>query len=291
MTADGAAAHRQRLHAIPTCSGRLKGGGGGSFGVVTRLTLRVHPLPETFGAVNLTVKAASDAAFRRLIAPHPRLLRRGAVEPALGRADPLSAATTRCSVSMVFQGLTAARRRRRGSRSSMRSIAAAKDFDLEFSPLRIVSTSARDVLVADARQARARLHQARRPPGAPESNVFWPGDQGQAGQALHGYESVWLPAALLPTSAAPGSATRCSRRARHWRVSLHLNKGLAGAPAEVIAAARDTATHPAVLDAFALAILGVRKAPPPIPASPATSPTWRAGASAAQPRSRAPWPS
>jgi FAD/FMN-containing dehydrogenase len=48
---------------------------------------------------------------------------------------------------------------------------------------------------------------------------------------------------------------------RHWRVSLHLNKGLAGAPADALAAARDTATNPAVLDAFALAILGAEEQP------------------------------
>src|SRR5271165_1434640 len=45
----------------------LKGGGGGSLGVITRLTLRVHTLPETFGAVNMTIKATSASAFRRLI--------------------------------------------------------------------------------------------------------------------------------------------------------------------------------------------------------------------------------
>jgi FAD/FMN-containing dehydrogenase len=36
---------------------------------------------------------------------------------------------------------------------------------------------------------------------------------------------------------------------------LHFNKGLAGAPEDAITAARDTATNPAVLDAFALAII------------------------------------
>jgi hypothetical protein len=42
--------------------------------------------------------------------------------------------------------------------------------------------------------------------------------------------------------------------AASWGVSLHFNKGLSGATAETIAASRDTATNPAVLDAFALAI-------------------------------------
>jgi hypothetical protein len=38
-------------------------------------------------------------------------------------------------------------------------------------------------------------------------------------------------------------------------VQLHFNKGLAGAPPEAIAAARETATNPAAFDAFALAIV------------------------------------
>ena len=45
----------------------LKGGGGGSFGVVSRMTVRVHELPEFFGAANITVKASSDDAYRGLI--------------------------------------------------------------------------------------------------------------------------------------------------------------------------------------------------------------------------------
>jgi len=42
---------------------------------------------------------------------------------------------------------------------------------------------------------------------------------------------------------------------RHWQVSFHFNKGLAGATPEVLAASRDTAMNPQVLDAFALAII------------------------------------
>ena len=42
---------------------------------------------------------------------------------------------------------------------------------------------------------------------------------------------------------------------RHWSVGLHFQKGLSGASEETISAAQDTATTPAVLDAFVLAII------------------------------------
>ncbi len=44
----------------------LRGGGGGTFGIVTRLTLRTHPLTQTIGAVIFAVQAKSDAAWRAL---------------------------------------------------------------------------------------------------------------------------------------------------------------------------------------------------------------------------------
>jgi hypothetical protein len=45
----------------------LKGGGGGCFGVVSKVTLRVRELPEFFGGAIFTIKAATDDAFRRLL--------------------------------------------------------------------------------------------------------------------------------------------------------------------------------------------------------------------------------
>ncbi len=45
-------------------------------------------------------------------------------------------------------------------------------------------------------------------------------------------------------------------------VELHFNKGLAGAPAEAVRRAADTATNPAVLTAFALAITATGGIPP-----------------------------
>src|SRR3970282_674807 len=45
----------------------LKGGGGGTFGVITRLTLRTYDLPPFFGGAAGTIRAQSDAAFAQLI--------------------------------------------------------------------------------------------------------------------------------------------------------------------------------------------------------------------------------
>jgi FAD/FMN-containing dehydrogenase len=83
----------------------LKGGGGGSFGVVTRLTLKTCELPEFFGAVSAMIKATSDAAYRRLIgyiiayyAEHLFNPRWG--EQIVFRRDNVLA------IQMVFQGLS-----------------------------------------------------------------------------------------------------------------------------------------------------------------------------------------
>jgi hypothetical protein len=101
-------------------------------------------------------------------------------------------------------------------------------------------------------------------PGAPEANEFWASNLGEAGQVLYGYQSAWIPASILQKDQRENLADALFAAAQHWGVSLHVNKGLAGAPAEAIAAAEDTAMNPAVLDAFALIISGA-EGPPAYP--------------------------
>src|SRR6202021_153841 len=82
----------------------LKGGGGGSWGVVTKLTLRTHELPEFFGYSAGTIKAKSNAAFQRLIARFVGFYHDSLLNPHWGESVKVKPDNT-LELSMVCQGL------------------------------------------------------------------------------------------------------------------------------------------------------------------------------------------
>jgi hypothetical protein len=93
-------------------------------------------------------------------------------------------------------------------------------------------------------------------PDALETSVFWTGNQAEAGVVLHGYQSSWIPEALLAEDRLASLVDALCTAASHWEVALHMNKGLAGASDAARTSALQTAMNPAVLDAFALLICG-----------------------------------
>jgi FAD/FMN-containing dehydrogenase len=248
----------------------LKGGGGGSLGVVTKLTLRTRELPDHFGGVFGTIRATSDGAFRRLLARIIGFYSNRLFNPHWGEQLVFGRGNT-VRIAMVFQGL---------DRPSAGHIwhpfldwvtRSPQDFAIE-QPLTILDAPARWFWDAEfLRKNAPGLVVADDRPGSPAGNVFWAANQGEVGQFLHGYRSAWLPAALLETDQQRHLAEALFASTRHWVVSWHFNKGLAGAAADAIAAARDTATNPAVLDAFALAI-SASAGPPAFPGIPGPEP-------------------
>ncbi len=92
-------------------------------------------------------------------------------------------------------------------------------------------------------------------PLAPADNLWFAEQESELGVFIHGYQSVWLPASLLEPGQRGRLAEALFAATDHWAVALHVNKGLAGADAADLAAAKDTAMNHAVLDAFALAII------------------------------------
>ena len=231
----------------------LKGGGGGSLGVMTRLTLRTRDLPAVFGGVALTIKSTSATAFRRLLGRFVTFCDDTLANAHWGESVLLGADNS-LTVAMVFQGMETAQ-----ATAAWRPFvdwvdASPNDFQIA-APLSVHGSAARDHWNAAILKSATGRAFADPRPGAAANNVWFAEENTELGVFIHGYQSLWLPASLLRKERQDQFTEALFNATRHWAVGLHFNKGLAGASAADIAAARDTAMNPAVLDAFALAII------------------------------------
>ncbi|MES2256528.1 MAG: FAD-binding oxidoreductase [Pseudomonadota bacterium] len=228
----------------------LKGGGGGSLGVVTKVTLKTHDLPDRFGFVECKITAHSPEYLRRLLARFVDFYADNLFNPHWGEG--ITFGENILDIAMTCQGLTTEEAR-----------AVWKPFldwvaqDGAFSASPRISTdnafSYWDVQAMRKSGSHAVMFDDR--PGSSPAHGWWNGDEEQVGMFLHGYDSLWLPKSLLDSGARAELARALFDASREMVVRLHFNKGLAGGTPAAIAAARDTATNPKVIDAFCLAII------------------------------------
>ena len=254
VTADG------RVRTVNACTEpelfwAIKGGGGGSFGVVTRVTLRTHELPQFLGAAWGKLRAQSDDAFRRLVTRFTEFYATTLFNPYWGEQVRLGPDNT-LEISMVCQGLDPKHAEEVWQPFFSWVKAAARDYTTLDEPGAGAKTarhwweiSGNRSMIPDKRA------------GAAAHHGYWQGDQEQVGAFLHGYDSVWLPAALLEAAQRPRLIEALIAGSREQEIELHFNKGLAGAPSPAIAATLDTATNPAAASAFALAIMANGEGP------------------------------
>lgn len=261
VTADGSVQLANR------CTNRdlfwaLKGGGGGTFGVVTRVTLRTHALPKSFGFAVMTIRAASDGAFERLVRRFVDFYAEKLHNPHWGEIVNFKRENI-LDVQMSFQGL--------GQRETeelwqpfIKWIGdAGGAFTFEASPvIRAIPASKRWDTAFIRKLAPAAILSDDRP--GKGGNVYWSANRSEAGHFIYGYASVWLPSSLLQPERRQRLAQGLIAAARQSSIELHFQKGLAGGAEEAITRTKDTCMNPTVIDAFALAIAG-SEGPPAFP--------------------------
>jgi FAD/FMN-containing dehydrogenase len=241
----------------------LKGGGGGTFGVVSKMTLRLHDLPELFGAAIFKIKATSDDAYRRLIHEFVSFYRKNLFNQYWGEQVSLGFDNT-LAVSMLSNGLDTNRVKlvwqpflngvERSAGYSFKSPALVTSFPAQ----RYWDVKWNPSLKLDGR------------PGAPSDNAWWEGDALQVGWFIWGFQSLWMPASLLADDQQSHLADALFSASRSFPFQLQFSKGLAGGAPDAIARTRDTATNPAVLDAFGLVVAADAQGPafPDVPGHP-----------------------
>jgi len=239
----------------------LKGGGGGTFGVVSKVTLRVREIPEFGGGAHFTVKAASDDTYRRLVRQFIGFYRDALFNEHFGEQAHFKP-ENELEISMVHWGLD--------TEQAKKTWQPFLDWVGQFPSAYTVQPG---TVIGSLpfrywwnpdwhREHHIDVFKSDFRPGASAGNVWWNGDAGQVGWVIWGFESLWMPAAaLLQDDSQEKLANALFAASRKHEVELHFNKGLAGAPAEAIAAAKETAMNPAVCDAFALAIIADGQGP------------------------------
>jgi len=269
VTADGLARTvNSRSH--PDLFWALKGGGGGTFGVITRLTLATHELPPYLGVVSIPIRASDDAAFSRLVSRFLDFYVTALFNPSWGEIANIATDNT-LEIEMAFQGFDQARAAAIWQPFLQWVEASPEAFTLVRPPLiRAVPGNRRwDPAFLKTYAPAAALSDDR--PGASPNNIFWAANRSEAGHFIHAFKSAWLPAALLEEHRRGNLTEALIGASRHAKVEIHFQKGLAGGRPEAIAQALQTPMNPAVADAFALAIIG-SEGPPAWPGLPGHEP-------------------
>jgi len=226
----------------------LRGGGGGTFGIVTRVTLRTHPLPEFFGAVDGSIVAKDDAAFRELLERFVGFYRESLSNENWGEQVKVRRNNS-LELSLVFEGMTA--------KEAGKVWQPLREW-VERSPDKF--TMKADFVEVPGQRMWDQGWLKEHAPGAIQEDGrpglwWWSGDGEQVSAFWYAYESRWLPARMFEPANAKKLAELLFDASRHWSVGIHFNKGQAGAADEAVLRGRETSMNPAVYDAAALVII------------------------------------
>lgn len=229
----------------------LRGGGGGTFGIATRVTLLTHPIPDTVGIITGSVRAKSDRAYRELIQRFVEFYPQALDNPTWGESVAFGPDN-----SLGFR-LTFLDRPLEQAQADMEVLleplrSRPEDFEVapayRFLPFRDLWNPA----YWDAHEPGFITRDPR--PDTPENQFWWSGNQGEVSVFWNSYQSRWIPTALMKESPARlADALLAASRLRPF--IFQINKGLSGEHPEARARDEQTALHPQAFDAAALVIM------------------------------------
>lgn len=229
----------------------LRGGGGGTFGIASKVTLLTHPIPDTVGIVTGSIQAKSDAAYRELIESFLRLYPDNLDNPAWGESVHFGS-DNQFGFRLTFLDLP-----KEDGMAALEPFLAPlrdrpEDFDVkpevQFLPFRDLwnpdywDQNNPDFITRDPR------------PSAPKNQFWWTGNQGELSVFWNTYKSRWIATQLLRDDPS-GLADAFFDATRQAGFIFQVNKGLSGEHPEAEKRDRETAVHPQAFDAAALVIM------------------------------------
>lgn len=229
-------------------------GAGAAYGIITRLVLKLHPLPKTFGFAGLSIKASSDGAYATLMEKFLRFYRDSLMNPHWGESVKFTG-DNEILISLVSQDL---------DREQVESVwqpfvkwinEQPTQFDIT-SPLRIVIYPAEhwwDLEYRKANSPKSITIDDR--PDAKKGAFWWSGNSGEVSLYFAGYESGWLHQRLLSDQNISTLAMTLVAATRVRAMEIHFNKGLAGSPPDVVKQTQRLPLNSVLSQAFGLLVV------------------------------------
>jgi FAD/FMN-containing dehydrogenase len=231
----------------------IRGGGGGTFGVVTKMTLRTHPLPKYFGLLRGTITANGGHSFKMLITRFLTLYAEKLNNKHWGEQFTINKNNTITfflmtqnlspqQVTAIWQPLKAWIKKSNGRysiKTNYISIPPTKMWDLAFWEKYHPS-----LVVRDTRK------------NARPGEYWWAPNSGEVYEYWYTYQSRWIPMSLFDKANILKTTDMLFNASRYTNIPFHINKGLGGASTEADVRGRQTSTNPKVYNAAALVIMG-----------------------------------
>ena len=232
----------------------LRGGGGSTFGIVTKVFYRTHDMPETMGLVQGSLKADGDLAFHQLLKLLFDFFPDHLNNPDWGeqiRVNPDNSV----DIFMTWLDMSVEE-----AKAVWRPLLdrLAHHPDVFTTEMAYQSHPFKDLWNIDYwKETDPAFIVIDELPGAVSGHFWWKSNSGEAAAFIDAYQSRWIPLKLFENPSK--LATLFLQASRFASLSLHINKGLAGVPADVMERERETAIHPAALEAGALVISATRQ--------------------------------
>lgn len=226
----------------------LKGGGGGTFGIVAKATLQTHELPNFFGIVQGRINAHSERAYLKLIEQFIHFYQSNLFNPHWGEQVVFKPDNS-LEIQLAFQGLTQ-EEAEKVWRPFMENLEKDRDFSSHFDFHAVPAAKFWDLEYWKRNHpSYVKFYQ-----NGDEELFYWTANLEEVAVFWETFQSRWIPASLFEKENAARFAQILFSASRDYEFSLHFNKGLAGGSEEALKMGEKTSMNPAVLDAAALVI-------------------------------------
>ena len=239
----------------------LRGGGGGTFGVVTSMTVLAHPEPKISGWISGPITAKSDRAFEELILAYlefcantlstPTWGEGVILNPDYGMATTLNTGLNVMQIGTTFLDIPTEQAQAAWEKFLGPLRARPQDFDVN------VKFSAQPFALRWKPTTQEAIFDDR--PKAPKGYFWWKGNASEVAAYWGGYDGRGVPFAMTQGANAAVLAKALFDASRTSLILWQTNKALYGEHPEAKNRDKSTSINPAVFNNIAFITIGAWK--------------------------------